>query len=127
MVIAEDNLELLRLLSETFESEGFHVLPVSGGDDALTLLKTEAIDLVISDVHMVHGTGIDLLGRLAHLKRTSLKFPPIIIMSGLLGKGERILREMGACEVIAKPFDVQALIDLARKHVGFYRADSQAA
>ncbi|MEW6057048.1 MAG: response regulator [Bdellovibrionota bacterium] len=117
ILIAEDRDEIREALKARLTRMGCEVLAVKSGNEAFELVKTKKIDLIISDIRMPEGTGIQLLRRLRRLKAAQTSVPPVIIMTALLEKGESYLKKLGACEVFTKPFDIEHLVKKAFLHI----------
>lgn len=113
IVIAEDRVEIREVLVKAFKDLGFEVFPVSTGRAAFELVQKHSIDLIISDVRMPEGTGIELLRKLRRLKKDAIEIPPIIMTSALLGRGESYLKALGAIAVFPKPFDIREVVQTA--------------
>jgi DNA-binding response OmpR family regulator len=66
ILIAEDELAIRRLLSDTLTQEGFEVIAAADGADALEHARKHigTIDLLITDVQMPKVDGFDLRERL---------------------------------------------------------------
>ena len=116
LLVAEDSTEFRTLIVEAFSKRGWDVQSVESGFEALALIKAQKFDLLISDIRMPNGTGIELMRDLKRVKASEPdRVPPIIITSGLLGNGERYFRLLGAQVVIEKPFRIEQLIEAAKK------------
>ena len=77
-------------------------LEATNGVDALEVLKSEQIDLVMSDINMPEMDGIQLLNRLKSSPR--LNELPVIIISSVIHTGiEEKLITSGALSVVRKP------------------------
>lgn len=64
LLIVDDEPMMRHLLTQTLDSQGFKVLVAENGVEALTLVKTNSVDLIITDVHMPKGSGLKLLENL---------------------------------------------------------------
>ena len=68
ILIVDDEPDLVAVTAEVLELAGAtRTRCATGGFEALEIIKTEAIDAVVSDVRMPKGTGLDLLRGLATL------------------------------------------------------------
>src|ERR1700684_3059538 len=78
IVVADDNADLLNMLSETLEECGYSVRSAVGGLEALTEIRRRAPDILISDLNMPRMSGFELLSIVRR------RFPSIavIAMSG---------------------------------------------
>lgn len=83
ILLAEDELEIRRLFSDTLTKEGFDVLTASDGEAALRHARNHVgtIDLLITDVEMPKLDGFDLRERLLE-ERPDVK---LLVISGNLG------------------------------------------
>ena len=93
---------------------GFLVLPCGSGGEALSRFEEFSPDLVLLDVMM---PGMDGPATLKALRRLPAgETTPVIFMTARVQAQEVVLyREMGAVDVIAKPFDPMALAATVRE------------
>lgn len=115
VLVAENNAELLKLLSHLIEREGFKTLPASGGGQALQLYRAERPDIVCLDILMDDMSGYDVC---REIRRADTDTPVIFITSKSGGDAERLGRAAGGDEYIVKPFDLAEVKRLMR---GFAR------
>lgn len=108
VLIVEDHRELRTYLKSLISSD-YRVLLASNGSEALTILESDKVDLVITDLMMPYMDGFELID---HLKKDkTLKKLPILVVSARTGKEEKLaLLSKGASEVINKPFDKDELL-----------------
>jgi two-component system chemotaxis response regulator CheY len=78
------------------------------GQEALALLRSHPVDLVISDVNMPHMDGEDLLTRLGS-DETLRSIPVLIVSSDRTRNRSARMLEMGARGYLAKPFQPEEL------------------
>jgi DNA-binding response OmpR family regulator len=108
-MIVDDDVNIVKLLKMLLELDGFVVLPVNRGDEAMAKANQEHPDIFLVDFHLVDMDGSELVARL----RASSQFSqsPIIVASGLDVEDEVI--KAGATAFLTKPFepsDLSALI-----------------
>jgi CheY-like chemotaxis protein len=115
VLIVDDDLELAATLVEKFTREGWIAESVVGGNAAFELVEKGGIDLVISDLRMPNGTGIELLRKLKRFNKGASGQVPVIIMTGLLDGGEAYLRSLGAKEVLLKSMPLDIFLKSAEK------------
>lgn len=108
LVVDDDSLNLR--LVEAFLSEHHIVRGAYSGEEALAVLESESIDLVILDVMMPGMSGYEVCRRIK--ANESTKFIPVIIITALSSKDDRLRGiEAGADEFLVKPIDrVEVLI-----------------
>jgi CheY-like chemotaxis protein len=107
ILIAEDDDMDRLLLGTIIEGSHHEVFYATDGKRALAIYEEKGIDVVVTDLHMPHGDGLDFIGTLAAL------FPsaPVIAVSG---KGQELLQEAivrGARAALSKPVDADELLE----------------
>ena len=101
----EDDAFLRTSLCEALTARGHDVAEAANGSDGMRALKTQAPDLVITDIVMADGEGIGAIVEM-HAAMPSL---PVIAISGnpmYLDHGLKL----GARHALLKPFEMAALI-----------------
>lgn len=107
VLVVDDELDLRAVVIGFLGDDIQEVFFAACGNDAIKLLKGNQIDLVISDVNMPSGTGIDLLKTVQAMDAPK---PKIIMMSALLDPSLfKPLLELGAVAVLSKPFTASEL------------------
>lgn len=79
VLIVDDDPECVRLLTLLLEREGFQVLSVFSGEEAIRTLENEVIDLVSLDVILPDVNGLDLCLQIQKMEQNSAK--PIVLLS----------------------------------------------
>ena len=114
ILVVEDDPNLREAVCDTLELAGQSAISASGGVEALKLLETQPVGLVVSDVQMMPMDGIALL------KEVRSRFPhlPVVLMTAFADV-DRAVEAMrsGACDFLLKPFEPKALLE----HVARYR------
>jgi two-component system response regulator CpxR len=120
ILLADDDTELCGLLSEYFETEGFHVRMAHDGKAALDEARKPGLDLVVLDVMMPEMNGMDVLKELRKESRL-----PVIMLTARGDDMDRILGlELGADDYVPKPCNPREL--LARIRAVMRRAQGMA-
>ena len=112
VLLVEDNTDLLDMIEDSLKSY-FTVLKVHHGRQALDILFSENIDLIVSDVMMPEMDGLELCK--AVKKDINYSHIPLILLTARAGLDARIEgMEYGADVYLEKPFSVKYL----RKQIG---------
>jgi len=115
--IVDDEKEITQLLEIYLKNEGFTVLTANDGLEALELLKTHHVDLIILDVMMPRMDGIQ-----ACMKIREDKQMPIIMLSA---KGQEIDKitglSIGADDYVVKPFSPLEMLARVKSQLRRYR------
>lgn len=107
LLIIEDNVELLTLMSKVLSSN-YKVLTATDGEEGLAVGLTENPDLIISDIMMPQMDGYELCQAIKKDIRSS--HIPVILLTAKLGKKAKIESfEAGADLYIPKPFEMEVL------------------
>ncbi len=114
VLIVDDEPSMRKLLKVVLEREGFETVEVGDGREARQLLEERTFDLVISDMYMPNGTGMELL-EFIHAERPDL---PVIIATGKPTVEAAVeCIKVGAFDYIGKPFELTKLRRLIREAV----------
>jgi CheY-like chemotaxis protein len=115
VLVIEDDESIRQLLTVALRKQEFEVLDAPDGETGLALAGQAQPELVVLDLRL---PGIDGFAVLQALKRSPATAGiPVIAVTGseglLLGARARVL-SLGAADFVAKPFEMDALIDEIR-------------
>ncbi|TMB82784.1 MAG: response regulator transcription factor [Chloroflexi bacterium] len=120
IVAADDDPQLLRLVTRNLEFEEYEVLPASDGQQALEQVEAHSPDLVLLDVMMPRMDGFTVCERIREFSTV-----PIIIVTARGQDQDKVHGlELGADDYLTKPFSVDEL--LARVRAVLRRAQFSA-
>ena len=110
ILTADDDPQLLRLMTRNLQLEGYEVLAASDGQQALEQIEHNALDLVLLDVMMPKMDGFSVCHRVRQFSAV-----PIIIVTAR-GQDQDKVRglDLGADDYLTKPFSVDELLARAR-------------
>jgi signal transduction histidine kinase/CheY-like chemotaxis protein len=109
ILLADDEIMLRDLLAELLESNGYTVIRVISGKEALKVLTEEIkVDLIILDYNMPEMNGLDCVAEI----RKFNKEVPILLSSGSLGlNGHTIdMKKMGINSFVNKPYEFDIML-----------------
>ncbi|MDQ7786012.1 MAG: response regulator [Thermodesulfovibrionales bacterium] len=106
LLIVDDEIDTLRPLCEILEEWGYQVLHATSGKNALEILETEEVDLLVTDLSMPEMNGIELLRTACERDRDL-----VCIIITAYGTIQRAVDAMsaGAFDFVLKPFDFKML------------------
>lgn len=108
ILVVDDDPGINDLLGDTLRGFGYLTLHAYDGLQAVEMLESQPVDLVITDVIMPKMDGFELCARVK--RRTSEHFTPVIILTGSNNREDRIHGlDLGADEFVTKPFDAVEL------------------
>src|SRR4029078_2858135 len=103
--------EIRKLLARYIEGQGFRVVLAASCRELREKLATNQIDLIVLDVMLPDGSGLDMC-RALRANRSSV---PIILLTALKEDVDRIIGlEIGADDYLGKPFNPRELIARVR-------------
>ena len=109
VLIAEDDDALTHLLHYNLEREGYRVLKVSDGEQALRVASEQQPDLVLLDWMLPEISGLEVCRRLRH--RQDTRNIPIVMLSAHGEENDRIRGlDTGADDYVVKPFSIRELM-----------------
>jgi len=79
VLVVDDSTHIVEFLSELLRREGHSVVSANSGRQAAAILDSVAVDVLITDVLMPDGDGIELLNR---VRREGRPVPRLIAISG---------------------------------------------
>jgi DNA-binding NtrC family response regulator len=106
ILIVDDNYDMLELLQRNLKSFNFHAYKASSVNEAIEVLKSTSIDLLITDLQMPEINGIELI------KYASEHFPsiPKLVITGFPSVDTAINAvKSGALDYLSKPFTSEEL------------------
>lgn len=115
VLVAEDSITSRMLLKNILESAGYQVKTAVDGMEALTTLKTEEFDAVVSDVDMPRMSGFDLTAAIRSDKK--LAETPVVLVTGRESREDRERGiDVGANAYLVKSsFDQSNLLEVIRR------------
>lgn len=109
MVLAvDDEPGILRLIKLELSSQGFSVITVNNGEEAMRVIEEQRPDVLLLDIMMPDMTGIEVMRRLRGLRGMSNM--PILLITGKDSDADKVAGlELGADDYIVKPFSPEEL------------------
>lgn len=107
VLIVEDNIELLRLMKRLLQPR-YHVITANDGHEALQLIQTNKVDIVVSDVMMPEMDGYELTDHIKHNEIYS-HLPVILLTAKTTEDDQQKALLTGADGYITKPFKIRDL------------------
>ncbi len=111
VLVVDDDMAIRETVALALEKSGYAVARARNLTDARAAVRQAPVALVVSDIYMPGGDGLELLHELSQL----VPAPPFILMTAR-GSVETaaLAAKTGAFDYIAKPFDLVVLLDRVR-------------
>ncbi len=114
ILLVDDEADTLQALRLGLEDEGYDILTSPSRNEALTIAKNEELDIVITDLKLKDGSGLDLLG---YLQEFHPQVPVIIMTAYGSIESTKVALRSGAYDYLAKPFSLSDLKRILAKLV----------
>ncbi len=106
VLVVDDEKEIADLIEFYLKNEGYEVLKVNSGNDALNLIENQAIDLAILDIMLPDIDGLSILRKIREKY-----FYPVIMLTAKVEDLDKIMGlTIGADDYITKPFNPLELV-----------------
>jgi two-component system response regulator AtoC len=106
ILVADDEENIRMLLSETLKDEGYEIIEVTNGDEAVKEVKKSDFDCVLMDVRMPVLDGMEAFLKIREIRNNL----PVIFLTAY-GSSDLAIKAMkkGAYDYLTKPFDLEEL------------------
>lgn len=116
ILIIEDDYDLSALMIRHLHSADYDVLNVGDAIQGVQFARKEIPDLVILDLMIPGGGGLNVLERLSQIPET--QSIPIIVLTGVHDtEMKKKVLEAGAMEYLEKPYNAQELLRSVEQHI----------
>jgi DNA-binding response OmpR family regulator len=109
ILVADDQQDLLAMISLTLESADYQVVTAGDGLDALATLKSQAVDLILADIAMPRMNGYQLYQRVRE-NADWIMIPFIFLTARALDSDVRYGKELGVDDYLTKPIQPEDLL-----------------
>jgi DNA-binding response OmpR family regulator len=109
ILVADDQPELLAMISLTLEAAGFQVLRSVDGMEALAILQAQAVELIVADIAMPRLNGYQLYQRVRE-NPAWLAIPFLFLTARSLDSDIRYGKELGVDDYLTKPIEPEDLL-----------------
>lgn len=126
VLIVDDSKAMRAVIKKTLMAAGFkveHCYEAANGREALELMESHSVNVVLSDLHMPQMDGMEFLRKL----QESQRLPDCFILVTTEGRRERLKEALGlgANGYVTKPFQPEGLRKILSLFVGEPDADDR--
>ncbi|HET9301308.1 MAG TPA: response regulator [Propionibacteriaceae bacterium] len=108
ILAVDDQPANLRLLDAVLSPRGYRVVHATSGEQALELLPSSGVDLVLLDIVMPGMDGYEVCRRIRSVPETA--FLPVVMITASGHQEKKRAIEAGADDFVSKPFDQSELL-----------------
>ena len=113
LLITDDDLDFRETLRGVFEPRGFHTLLAGDGEEALEVIHTTEVHLLLLDMHMPRLSGLETIIR---MKDSDCLVPTIIVTAYAEEEARSIetIKDLTR-DILIKPFNPAQLLSAVKK------------
>jgi DNA-binding response OmpR family regulator len=116
ILVVDDEVDLVKTIRFSLETEGYKVMTSHNGEDALNQARKENPDLILLDLMLPKLDGYKVCRLLKFDER--YKHIPILMLTAKTQEKDKVLgMETGADEYITKPFDMDELMEKIKSYL----------
>ena len=109
ILVVDDDPDIVTMLCDRLDALGYHSVSAADGQQALDRVEQETPRVMLLDLEMPRVAGIEVLKRLAPLRKTGYDFPVIVMTAhGTIHAAVEAMK-LGAYDFLTKPFDADYL------------------
>ena len=117
ILIADDDRDILSIIETILQEDGYQTLTASDGEQAVMLVQTHAVQLLILDIMMPKMNGLQAATQIRRLTNA-----PILMLSAKGEQSDRVIGlNMGADDYVTKPFTPMELLARVNSQLRRYR------
>ena len=117
VLVVDDEVHVLRIISDKLTRSGFAVLTADSAEDAITCMKDRLPDLIVTDNQMAAMSGVELARQLFRNPQRAT-IPILMISSRQFEVGHGELADTNIKHVEGKPFSIRALLSRIEQLIG---------
>ena len=111
LLITDDDRAFRETLRSVFEPRGFATLLAADGLEALRIVRSHAVHILLLDMHMPQLNGLETIRR---LRESAVNVPCILMSAKLDQEVVEAAKEERVFSILSKPFSVATITNLVR-------------
>ena len=121
VLVVDDERAICRALTIALERAGFEVVTAQSGDNALNVVRSEHIDVMVIDLRIPDTRG-DVVFELAAATQPHLRHQTLFMTGDISERAHKLILSC-KCPSVRKPFELRELIAAVEKLVPHHRRD----
>jgi DNA-binding response OmpR family regulator len=118
ILVVDDEPNLVELLKQILEKEGYTVFTAHKGDEALAVLRKERVDLVLLDMMMPGMSGKEVAEKIRRNPKAKGVRIIFVTVARFSETGKKVLESLDVADYVTKPFENEDLIWRVQKVLG---------
>src|SRR5690349_7680486 len=112
ILVVDDETDIVNLVVELLQDEGYEVRSAFNGEMALTAIAQQTPAMILMDMYMPQMTGIMLL---EHMRTNGIADIPVVLMTASPRAAEPLLN-LDLVDYLPKPFDIDQLLECVARN-----------
>ena len=117
VLVVEDNELNMKLFNDLLETQGYRVLQVDNGTDAVGMVRDHRPDLILMDIQLPGQSGLEVTKELKD-DADLASIPVIAVTAFAMRTDEERIRAGGCEDYIAKPISVPVFLEKVKRYLG---------
>ena len=117
VLVVEDNELNMKLFNDLLETQGYRVLQVDNGDEAMAMVRAHRPDLVLMDIQLPGQSGLEVT-KLLKADPETKAIPVIAVTAFAMRTDEERIRAGGCEDYLAKPISVPVFLEKVKRYLG---------
>lgn len=113
ILVVDDEVVLREILRYEFEKAGFEVFEAGSGNEGWDMFRSKPTDVVVTDIRMPNGDGLELLDRIKEKDKTAR----VVLVTGYSDISLDEAKQRGASAMLGKPYQFKELLDAVNGHL----------
>ncbi|MEY4582135.1 MAG: hypothetical protein RL701_6838 [Pseudomonadota bacterium] len=118
MLVVDDEVHVRQVMVRMLINAGYHVTTANDGEEALRLLDSSPVDLIVTDLAMPKADGMTVLRT---VREKNLELPVLLVAGAPTTESAIRAVRWRATEYLTKPLEPDTFIDAVRRALGMYR------
>jgi signal transduction histidine kinase/ActR/RegA family two-component response regulator len=118
ILCVEDNIINQEVMEDIITRKGYKCLSAYNGKDALNILNTNNVDLILMDIQLPELNGFDTAEIIRNKSEKGREIPIVAMTAYAMHEDRNKCIQAGMNDYIAKPFDLENLYSILEFHLG---------
>ncbi|MEE4271724.1 MAG: sigma-54 dependent transcriptional regulator [Thermoanaerobaculales bacterium] len=115
ILVVDDDPAMCEMMALALSKEGYEVQRAGTVSEAITVIREQDIDLVVADIYLGDGTGLDLVDAV-EIRSSNPRF--ILVTARGSVETAAVAHDHGVFDYLAKPFKIERLVDRVSAALG---------
>ncbi len=116
ILIADDEVDIIQMIKYRLIKEGYELIIVNNGQEAVNATHLHKPDLIIIDYRMPVMNGLDAI-KMIKTQEPFKAVPVIMLTASSASLTIEMVKQAGIAELISKPFEAEELMNTIKRYI----------